>query len=83
MECIAPGNTDKKDEESFERDKRLLLEKLELIENPIVLIGPVPSSRGNFSSLGAFNKPDKSDVLKGRLSISVWLSPHIITGFTR
>ena len=41
MECIAPGNTDKKDEESFERDKRLLLEKLELIENPIVLIGPV------------------------------------------
>ena len=41
MECIAPENTDKKDEESFERDKKSLREKLKLIENPIVLGGPI------------------------------------------
>lgn len=39
MECIAPDNTDKKDVESFEKDKKSLREKLELIENPIVLTG--------------------------------------------
>lgn len=41
MECIAPENTDKKGEESFERDKKSLREKLKLIENPIVLGGPI------------------------------------------
>ena len=39
MECIAPNNTDKKDAEAFEKDKKSLREKLELIENPIVLTG--------------------------------------------
>ena len=39
MECIAPDNTDKKSEEAFEKDKKSLREKLELIENPIVLTG--------------------------------------------
>ena len=39
MECIAPGNTDKKDKESFEKDKKSLREKLELIQNPIALTG--------------------------------------------
>ena len=39
IECIAPDNTDKKPEVQFEKDKKLLLEKLELIENPIVLTG--------------------------------------------
>lgn len=41
MECIAPNNTDKKPEEEFEKDKEALLEKLKLIENPIVLSGPI------------------------------------------
>ena len=41
MECIAPNNTDKKPEEELEKDKKSLLEKLKLIENPIVLIGPI------------------------------------------
>lgn len=39
IECIAPNNTDNKPEGEFERDKKSLLEKLELIENPIVLVG--------------------------------------------
>ena len=39
IECIAPDNTDKKSEEQFEKDKKSLLEKLALIENPIVLTG--------------------------------------------
>ena len=39
IECISPENTDRKPENQFERDKRLLLEKVELIENPIVLTG--------------------------------------------
>lgn len=39
MECIAPDNTDKKDAEAFEKNKKSLREKLELIENPIVLAG--------------------------------------------
>ena len=39
MECIAPDNTDRKSEETFEKDKKSLREKLELIENPIVLTG--------------------------------------------
>ena len=39
IECIAPNNTDKKSEEELQRDKKALLEKLELIENPIVLVG--------------------------------------------
>ena len=39
IECIAPNNTDKKSEEDLQRDKQSLLEKLELIENPIVLVG--------------------------------------------
>ena len=41
MECIAPDNTDKKPEEELEKDKEALLEKLKLIENPIVLSGPI------------------------------------------
>ena len=44
MECIAPNNTDKKSEEELERDKKSLLEKLELIENPIVLTGDTHKS---------------------------------------
>ena len=39
MECLAPNNTDKKEVEELEKDKRSLLEKLQLIENPIVLKG--------------------------------------------
>ena len=39
IECIAPNNTDKKSEDELEKDKKSLLEKLELIENPIVLTG--------------------------------------------
>ena len=39
IECIASNNTDNKPEEEFERDKKSLLEKMELIENPIVLVG--------------------------------------------
>lgn len=39
VECIAPNNTDKKSEEELERDKKSLLKKLELIENPIALVG--------------------------------------------
>ena len=41
MECIAPNNTDKKPEEELEKDKEALLGKLKLIENPIVLGGPI------------------------------------------
>ena len=41
MECIAPNNTDKKPEEELEKDKEALLGKLKLIENPIVLCGPI------------------------------------------
>lgn len=39
IECIAPDNTDKKSEVQFEKDKKSLLEKLALIENPIVPTG--------------------------------------------
>ena len=39
MECIAPNNTDGKSEKELEKDKKSLREKLELIENPIVLTG--------------------------------------------
>ena len=39
IECIAPNNTDNKSEEDFQKNKKALLEKLELIENPIVLWG--------------------------------------------
>ena len=39
MECLAPENTDKKSDEELEKDKKSLREKLELIENPIVLTG--------------------------------------------
>ena len=39
MECLAPQNTDKKSDEELEKDKKSLREKLELIENPIVLTG--------------------------------------------
>ena len=39
MECLAPQNTDKKPLEELEKDKKSLLEKLQLIENPIVLKG--------------------------------------------
>ena len=39
IECVAPNNTDKKSEEDFQRNKQSLLEKLELIENPIVFWG--------------------------------------------
>ena len=39
MECLVPDNTDKKPEEELEKDKESLREKLELIENPIVLTG--------------------------------------------
>ena len=39
IECIAPENTDKKSEAEFEKIKGFLREKLELIENPIVLTG--------------------------------------------
>ena len=41
MECIAPNNTDKKSEEELEKAKTSLHEKLKLIENPIVLTGPI------------------------------------------
>ena len=41
MECIAPNNTDKKPAEELEKNKKSLLEKLKLIENPIVLTGPI------------------------------------------
>ena len=41
IECLAPDNTDKKPEEELEKAKKSLLEKLKLIENPIVLIGPI------------------------------------------
>ena len=39
IECIAPNNSDNKDSVLFEREKKSLREKLELIENPIVLTG--------------------------------------------
>ena len=39
MECIAPNNSDNKPEEELEKDKESLREKLELIENPIVISG--------------------------------------------
>ena len=39
MECLAPENSDKKSDEELEKDKKSLREKLELIENPIVLTG--------------------------------------------
>ena len=39
IECIAPDNSDKKPQAQFEKEKKSLLEKLELIENPIVLTG--------------------------------------------
>lgn len=39
IECIAPNNTDKNSDEELQRDKKALLEKLELIENPIALVG--------------------------------------------
>ena len=47
MECIAPDNTDKKPEEELEKDKESLREKLELIENPIVLTGDTHKSPVN------------------------------------
>ena len=42
IECISPNNKDKKDPVSFEKEKKSLLEKLELIENPIVITGKTP-----------------------------------------
>lgn len=45
MECIAPNNTDKKPREKHEKDKESLLEKLELIENPVVLAGKTNIAR--------------------------------------
>ena len=43
IECIAPDNTDNKPEKEFENAKELLLEKLELIENPIVITMASPN----------------------------------------
>ena len=39
IECIAPENTDKKSDTEFEKIKKFLRVKLELIENPIVFTG--------------------------------------------
>lgn len=39
VECIAPNNSDKKDMALFEKEKKALREKLDLIENPIVFTG--------------------------------------------
>lgn len=44
MECLAPENTDKKSDEELKKDKKSLREKLELIENPIVLTGETNTS---------------------------------------
>ena len=45
MECLAPENTDKKSDEELEKVKKSLREKLELIENPIVLVGNTNTSQ--------------------------------------
>lgn len=39
MECISPNNSDNKNLVIFEKEKKALLRKLELIENPIVITG--------------------------------------------
>ncbi len=39
IECISPNNSDKKDKVFFEKEKKFLREKLELIKNPIVFMG--------------------------------------------
>ena len=46
MECISPNNSDNKPKDEFERDKISLLEKLELIENPIVIRGNTNVTNG-------------------------------------
>lgn len=39
VECISPNNSDKKDIVSFERMKKALIEKLQLIQNPVMFTG--------------------------------------------
>ena len=45
IECMAPNNTHNKDEESFRKEKKALREKLQLIENPLVLTGSTNVTR--------------------------------------
>ena len=63
MECIAPNNTDKKSEEELERDKKSLLEKLELIENPIVLAGKTNIARNIIVRSNPFYDPSFDTIL--------------------
>ena len=63
IECIAPNNSDKKPEEELEKDKKSLLEKLELIENPIVLAGKTNIARSIAVVTNPFYDPSFDSIL--------------------
>ena len=79
MECLAPNNTDKKSEEELERDTKSLLEKLELIENPIVLAGKTNIARNIIVRSNPFYDPSFDTILTSEEIVKSCLTSTPIT----